>query len=57
VKTMQENPKFWKLNSEVPAVGAQRNIQVYRYIGPRDPNAQKDIQLRMRFILGRDLKL
>jgi hypothetical protein len=57
LKTMHDNPQSWRLNSETPSSGAQRNIQVYRYIGPRDPAAKRDIQLRMRFMLGRDLKL
>lgn len=57
LKTMHDNPQSWQLNSETPASGAQRNILVYRYIGPRDPAAKRNIQLRMRFMLGRDLKL
>ena len=57
LQAMHDNPKVWQLHSEVPASGSQRNIRIYRYTGPRDPASRPDIQLRMRHMLGRDLKL
>jgi hypothetical protein len=57
LKTMGDNPGAWQLYREIPAQGTQRNILVYRYIGPRDPSMKRDISVRMRFILGTDLSL
>ncbi len=53
--TMRRHPQAWELYREIPAQGTGRNLLIYRYIGPRDPNAKRDIQLHMRFTLGRDL--
>lgn len=57
LQTMRENPRSWELYREFPAQGSLHDLLIYRYTGPRDPNAKPDIQLRMRLTLGRDLKL
>jgi hypothetical protein len=57
LQTMRDNPQSWELYREIPAQGSQHDLLIYRYRGLRDPNAKRDIQLRMRFTLGRDLKL
>ena len=57
LKTMRTNPDTWRLSREFPAGKTERHILIYRRIGPRDPATKRDIELRMRFMLGRDLKL
>ena len=57
IKTLTANHESWRLETEIPASGSRRNILVYRYVGPRDPFSKRNIQLRLRFTLGRDLKL
>jgi hypothetical protein len=57
LKTMADNSQCWRLDREIPAVGTQRNILVFRYIGPRDPSVKRDISIRMRYVLGKDLKV
>jgi Dolichyl-phosphate-mannose-protein mannosyltransferase len=56
LKTMADNPQSWRLAREIPAAGTRRNILVFGYFGPRDPSLKRDISVRMRFVLGKDLK-
>ena len=56
-QTLQGNPGKWQLSLEIPAGEGRRHLQLYRWTGPDHSNLRKNIQIRMRLTLGRDLQL
>ena len=56
-QTLHDNSDKWALISDIPADGARRHLQLYRWIGADHSNVRKDIRVRMRFTLGHDLLL
>ncbi len=56
-QTILENPSKWKLVSELPEGTESRHLQLYRWAGPDHSTSRKNIKIRMRLMLGRDLLL
>jgi hypothetical protein len=56
-QTLRENPTKWTLVSELPEGPESRHLQLYRWTGPDHSNIRKNVRIRMRLMLGRDLSL
>ncbi len=52
-----ENPDKWSLTLEVPETPESRHLRLYRWVGPDHSNTRKNVRVRMRLMLGRDLEL
>lgn len=51
------NADKWKLTSETSEGGGQRHLKLYRWAGPDHSSVHKNVRVRMRLTLGRDLQL
>lgn len=56
MNTLAENAQKWSLASEVRAEDGRR-LRVYRWAGPDHSTLRKNVKVRMRITLGRDLQL
>lgn len=54
-QTIRENPDKWKLAKETPESPESRHLQLYRWDGSDHSSIRKNIRVRMRLMLGRDL--
>ena len=56
-QAIRENPNKWTLASDIPKKAKSRHLQIYRWTGPDHSNIRKNVRVRMRLMLGRDLLL
>ncbi len=56
LQTIRNNPDKWSMVSEILESGGLRHLQLYRWTGPDHSNIRKDVRVRMRLTLGRDLQ-
>ncbi len=57
LETMRQNPSKWVQLAEFPEDAAHHHLLLYRRVGAELNTRPKDVRIRMRFTLGRDLSL
>ncbi len=57
LQAIRENPDKWKLAAEIPESAESRHLQLYRWAGPDHSHVRKNLGVRMRLMLGRDLQV